>query len=197
MTTIRAFVAIELTDEAQTALLRLQSRLKPLAPPHSVRWTAIQNIHLTLHFLGDISTDAVEKIGEALNSVASAYRPFSLTLGRLGCFPNTRRPRIIWTGVMGETDALESLQRNLGVSLQQAIDFSPDARPYSPHLTIGRVNNGIPIRQLTQLSQILEQERANIGRIADLQVTEISLIRSELKPNGVVYTPLLQGLLKG
>jgi 2'-5' RNA ligase len=196
MTTIRAFVAIELTDEAQAALLRLQSRLKPLAPPHSVRWTALQNIHLTLHFLGDMPADAVEKIGGSLNGVAATYRPFSLTVSGLGCFPDMRRPRIIWVGVMGQTNSLEALQRDLGVSLQNAIDFSPDTRPYAPHLTIGRVNQDIPTRQLTQLSQMLEQQSPTVGRLTDLQVTEISLMQSELKPTGAVYTPLYRGLLK-
>lgn len=195
MTTLRTFIAIELSDEAQAALLQLQSRLKQLVPPHSVRWTAPQNIHLTLHFLGDVSTESVEQIGTVLQQVTAIYRHFSLKLAQLGCFPNTRRPRIIWVGVTGDMKLLESLHRDLGVGLKLAIDFSPETRPYAPHLTIGRVKKGIPSRHLRQLSEILEREQSKVGRLVDLQVTEIHLIKSELKPTGAVYTSLNRGKL--
>ena len=195
MTSIRTFIAIELSTEARTALTDLQNRLKTIVPPRSVRWTVPQNIHLTLHFLGDVDTNDVEKISAVLDEATLAGPPFSLTLERLGCFPNISRPRIVWVGISGETETLLVLHLDLGKRLQAAIGFSPDSRPYSPHLTIGRTKKGLPARHLKQLSQALQQEQGNIGHLAPLPVTEIRLIKSELKPTGPVYTPLSRASL--
>ncbi len=197
MTTIRSFIAIDLSTEARAALSNLQNRLKSIVPPKSVRWTAPQNIHLTLHFLGDMATNDIAKVSDALGATASACQPFSLTLGRLGCFPNMRRPRIVWVGISGDTPALVTLHQDLGKGLKTAIGFNPEPRPYSPHLTIGRVAKGIRPRHLPQLSQALTQEQANIGQLVNLAVTKISLIKSELKPTGAIYTQLSWGELGG
>jgi 2'-5' RNA ligase len=189
MQTIRSFIAIELSDEARSVLADLQNRLKAVVPPKTVRWTAPQNIHLTLHFLGDVEVNEVEQVSQAVKTAASNCRPFSLTLTGLGCFPNTRRPRIVWVGVRDKTETLVALHQNLGEGLN-VINFKPEDRPYSPHLTIGRVKNGLPRRQLTQLGEVLDQEIRLIGELATLNVAELSLIKSELTPSGPVYTPL-------
>ena len=196
MTTIRSFIAIELSDEARKKIAQLQSRLKSLAPPNTVRWTVPQNIHLTLHFLGDVAVDDLEKVARAVGAAASTCPVFSLNLSNLGCFPNTHRPRIVWVGVAGEADTLTALHQTLGEQLQRQIGFQPEARPYSPHLTIGRAKKGIPQRRLKQLGQMLEQEMPQVGQLVKLPVTEIQLIQSDLKPDGPVYTPLARGKLQ-
>jgi RNA 2',3'-cyclic 3'-phosphodiesterase len=193
--TIRSFIAIELSPEARTKIAQLQSRLKGMSPPHTVRWTVPQNIHLTLHFLGDVAVNDLEEVARAVGAAAAGCPVFSLSLANLGCFPHTRRPRIVWVGVAGETDTLIKFQQTLGEQLHERIGFQPESRPYSPHLTIGRVKNGIPQRQLDQLGQILEQEIPQVGQLVELPVTEIQLIQSDLKANGPVYTPLVQGKL--
>jgi len=194
MTTVRTFVAIELSDEARTVVTELQNRLKKIAPPNTVRWTAPENIHLTLHFLGDVAAADVEKIEAALKAAAATCPPFSLALAEIGCFPNLRRPRIIWTGAQGDKATLEALHRKLGQALAKTIDFKPDSRPYSPHLTLGRVKDRLPAKQLAHLGQALEREPA-VGRLVELPVTEICLMKSELKPMGPVYTKLCVGNL--
>lgn len=196
MTTLRTFIAIELSDQAQAVLADLQNRLKTIVPPHTVRWTAPASIHLTLHFLGDISPEDVAKVTDVLQAAAATCSTFNLNLGGLGCFPNTRRPRIIWAGVLGQTDVLVKLQRDLGEKLK-VIGYTAEARPYSPHLTLGRVKEGIPQRHITQLGQVLEQAQGQVGPLADLHVTEISLMRSELKPAGAVYTQMTSAMLDG
>ena len=191
--TVRTFIAVELSAEAQSALLDLQNRLKTILPPKTVRWTAPPNIHLTLHFLGEVAVDQIEAIGQVIITTAQDSQPFTLRLAGMGCFPNTRRPRILWVGVSGQTKPLLAMHRALGERLKTVIDFEPDQRPYAPHLTIGRVKNGLPRRHLTQLGEALEQERLVVGELAVLPVAGISLIKSELKPTGAVYTPLIHG----
>jgi 2'-5' RNA ligase len=195
MSTIRTFIAIELSNEARTALADLQDRLKNRVPPKTVRWTPPKNVHLTLHFLGDVAQHDIDKVTEALQRTVSAYPPFSLHLSGLGCFPNLRRPRIIWAGVTGATAPLIEIHRELGQSLK-VIDFEPDTRPYSPHLTIGRVKKGLSRRELTELGTRLEQALSEVADLALLPVRQISLIKSDLKPTGAVYTPLAHGVLK-
>lgn len=170
--------------------MQLQSRLKTLAPPNTVRWAAPQNIHLTLHFLGDITAAEADDVSRALAIAAPEATPFSLNLGGLGCFPNVRRPRVLWVGLLEESAALVTLHQRLGQSLEAAIGFSPDKRPYSPHLTLGRVKNGIPGRHLRQLSDVIAQYQPTVGKLAELDVEEISFIKSELRPTGVVYSLL-------
>ena len=193
MKKIRSFIAIDLTPEARSRLGDLQNRLKAVLPPKSVRWTALPNIHLTLHFLGDIAGSDVEKVTEIVRTTAAEFQSFRLRLAGLGCFPNTRRPRIVWAGVSGETRVLGEIHRMLGERLR-VIDFTPEARPYSPHLTIGRVNN-LPPYRLAQLGDLLEQEQRTVGELVQLTVTEIQLIQSDLQPAGPVYTSLDRGVL--
>lgn len=192
MTTIRSFIAIELSEAAQAALAALQQRLKDVVPPNTVRWMAPKNIHLTLHFLGDITSDDTAKVAEALQHSTQRHQPFSLRLEGLGCFPNPRRPRIVWVGVGGDRSSLVDLHTDLGRQLK-VIDFTPESRPYSPHLTVGRVKKGVPSGQLRRLGQALEQ--ASVGHLATLPITEISLMQSDLKPSGPIYTPLAHGVL--
>ncbi len=193
MKTIRSFIAIDLSPEARAGLGDLQNRLKAVVPPKTVRWIALPNIHLTLHFLGDIAVSDVEKVTELVQATAANFQPFRLSLAGLGCFPNTRRPRIVWAGVGGETRVLGELQQELGERLR-VINFTPETRPYSPHLTIGRVNN-LPPHRLAQLGELLEQEQLTVEELARLTVAEIRLIKSDLQPAGPVYTLLGRGVL--
>lgn len=194
MTPIRSFIAIELSNEARAALTDLQRRLKAIASANTVRWITPERLHLTLHFLGDLTANDVATVSELLQSAGSAYQPFDLTLAGLGCFPKMQRPRIVWVGISGDTVRLVKLHQELGQKLK-VINFTPEARPYSPHLTIGRVKQDLPQRQLLQLGQALAQEQAQVGQLASLPVTGISLMKSELKPTGAVYTQLAHASL--
>lgn len=190
MITVRTFIAIELSDAAKHALGGLQSRLKTVTPPHTVRWTAVQNIHLTLHFLGDTVPAQIDTIGRAMQKAAQPVAPFALDLGQLGCFPNTHRPRVLWAGLLNPPPALAELHSRLGTQLAQAIGFAPETRPYAPHLTLGRVKSGIPSRHLRQLSYAIEQTQPGVGKLATLNVVELRLVKSKLEPTGAVYSQL-------
>lgn len=190
MSTIRTFIALALPTEAKTALTNLQQQLKATLDGQAVRWTSPENMHLTLHFLGDISTDQVDKINLALQHSVKEQTAFSLSLAETGCFPNLRRPRIIWVGLRGVLEPLITLQGIVGEQLHTAIGFEPETRPYSPHLTIGRVKKNLPTVKLRQLGQQMGQFK--IGHLADLPVTAISLMQSDLRPTGSIYTRLVE-----
>jgi 2'-5' RNA ligase len=197
METIRAFIAIELSPAVRQAVGDLQNRLKALTPPRSVRWTVPENIHLTLHFLGEIEANLVRPIATEISATARKHPSFELLLGSLGCFPNVRRPRVLWVGLLEQNQVLTGLQRDLGEALRGAVGFSPDARPYAPHLTLGRVKKGISTRHLKQLSQVIQNEQQQLGQLVRLEVSEIVLIKSDLRPDGPVYTHLAAEQLSG
>jgi len=170
MPTIRTFIAIELPSPAQTGLSDLQNRLKTVLPPRTVRWVPAGNIHLTIHFLGDIPTGQTDTVTSLLQAAAAQIEPFSLQITGLGCFPHIHRPRVIWAGVQGQTTLLKNLHKMLGDSLQ------------------------IPTRQLKQLAESLQRTEPEIGLIANIEVTTISFMQSQLKPTGAIYTRLEQGI---
>lgn len=192
MQTIRSFIAIELNSEARQVLADLQNRLKPLVPPHSVSWTSPANLHLTLHFLGELALDKIEPTRQALAESVIGVEPFTLKLIELGCFPNLHRPRIIWVGVGGDSETLVSLHQQLGQALHSLTGFSPESRPYAPHLTLGRVKKGIPSRRLSQLAHSLAGQVPTVNYLTTWPVSALSLMKSELTPVGLVYSQLAE-----
>jgi len=192
---LRCFIAAQLTNEARQQLSRLQDRLHDILPANTVRWTPPVNIHLTLHFLGNLQRSRLERVGQILLDQAPPTHPFTITLTGLGCFPNPRRPRIVWVGIGGEKEPLLLLQKRLGKALKHKIGFQPEPRPFSPHLTIGRVKKAVGPQRLRHLGAILEEQFPTVGDLAPLRIETIHLMESELKPAGPVYTSLAHAKL--
>jgi 2'-5' RNA ligase len=185
MHTIRAFIAIELTAPIRERLGDLQSRMQQDLPPKLLRWVGPEGIHLTLVFLGEIPVEQVGPITEALGEACAGHAPFGISIAGMGCFPNTRRPRVVWVGVEEPSGALARLQRDVEGALEP-LGFPPEGRRFSPHLTLGRVKGGGK-QALAALGTYVEQARARVG---EMRVEEVHLIRSDLQPGGAVYTEL-------
>jgi RNA 2',3'-cyclic 3'-phosphodiesterase len=186
---IRAFIAIELSDDIHHRLddveHQIQSRAGETAR-RAVRWVAAENIHLTLKFLGDVSTDQLTPITGLLAEVAASYPGLDLTIGGSGAFPNARRPRVVWVGCEG-SPVLGRLQK----AVDQAMDrlgYPREERPFSPHLTLGRVNENARGDELAQLVRALGE--THVGELGRVKVETFHLFKSELHPGGAVYTRL-------
>jgi 2'-5' RNA ligase len=187
MAGIRAFVAIELSEEALEELERLQKKLKEKVPPDAVRWVRPQSIHLTLQFLGDVEPDRVEAIAGALREICRDWKPFTFEMKELGVFPNPRQPRVVWVGIVEPSGALASLQKRVTEALMP-LGFEPEKRPFTPHLTLGRASRYANRRALAEAGELVTRfEAGSLGRIP---VNRIVLMQSDLKPSGAVYTPL-------
>jgi 2'-5' RNA ligase len=186
MAAIRSFVAIELSEEAIVALDRLQRGLKKQAPPQAVRWSRPESIHLTLQFLGDVAAERIGVVGEALGGVCAEQVPFVMEMQGLGVFPNPRRPRVVWVGISEPSGTLAALQRGISRTLEP-LGFEPDQRAFTPHLTLGRASRRASTRELAELGELITHAEAGVlGRVA---VDHVILMRSDLKPDGAVYTP--------
>ncbi len=192
MGTLRTFIAIELSRELKESLDRLQERLREQVPPRSVRWVQPDGIHLTLKFLGDTTEDKVEAVKAALVRAAAGWGPFSFTVGELGCFPNARQPRVVWVGVQEPSGALARLQQTVETHVAP-LGFPTEKRPFSPHLTLGRVQKHASRSEVRQIGEVVAAN--TVGSLGQMTATAISYIKSDLRPGGAVYTTLFEARL--
>jgi 2'-5' RNA ligase len=193
MEKIRTFIAIELSESIKDDLTKLQERLKGEAPRGSVRWVRAEGIHLTLKFLGDVPADQIGEITKALQKSCQGFAPFSLSCGRLGCFPNLKRPRVMWVGIQEETGTLAQLQKAIEENVAP-LGYPPEKRKFSPHLTLGRVQRRVSSGDLRRLGELVGA--SEIGTLGHMEVRSVNLIRSDLRPSGAVYTRLAEVELK-
>lgn len=183
---VRSFIAIELPDEVKRELAQLSRELGK-AKYSFVKWVDTGNIHLTLKFLGYIPAGQVAEITEAMNQAGQGISPFQLEISKLGAFPGMNQPRVVWIGIGGETGKLLNLQRNIDFMLVP-LGFTREKQPFVPHLTIARVRESASQGDRKALGQLLVSTRLDSGwRIA---VDSVKLMRSQLTPEGPVYSML-------
>lgn len=192
--TWRLFIAIPLPDTVITVLDEAQRALKKAVHPGTVTWVAPRNIHLTLKFLGEVPVAQRDTISQALSRVAEQHGELTLGTTGLGCFPNSRSPRVVWVGLGGDEDALHHLQDSVEGAIAQ-LGYPTENRPFSPHLTLGRVRRDAARVDAQYLGSIVGE--AAHPRAATWSVTELILFRSELKSSGVDYTKLHSAPLRG
>ncbi|HLY29083.1 MAG TPA: RNA 2',3'-cyclic phosphodiesterase [Aggregatilineales bacterium] len=185
---MRLFIALELPSPALDALTSLQKRLQANDTSRAVRWSAVQGIHLTLKFLGEVSANRQEEIITALSAAVDGHRVFELSIQGAGCFPDYSRPRVIWAGCGGEIAVLQALHDAVERAISP-LGFPTDDRAFSPHLTLGRAHDDASRPALAALGQSVKAIEA--ASLAHWQVEGVSLMRSDLKPSGAVYTQVV------
>ncbi len=193
---MRAFLAIELPPTTHRSLRALQrdlaATLEEARLARTVRWTSVANIHLTLRFLGETSDAQRAALVEGLRPIAARTAPFDLALRGLGCFPNSRRPNVLWTGVTGAVSSLHALQMPIEMLARRA-GFAAEERPFAPHLTLARFRREAAPADLARAGTLVQaqaQSPAVQSWSAALPVAQIVLMQSDLQPSGAVYTPL-------
>ena len=182
MEDIRSFIAIEVPQDLKSRMEEVQRELRRTEA--DVKWVRPDAIHLTLKFLGSIRREDVERISQAVGPVIGHWKPFEVCILGMGCFPNLRNPRVVWVGVDRGKQSLTSLQHEVEKRMAE-LSFPPEDRPFSPHLTLGRVRS---LRGKANLSQAVESRKG--VEVGIFQAREVILFRSELKPSGAVYTKL-------
>lgn len=191
MTAFRLFIALPISEEIRERLKELQETGRGKGLP--ARWIAPAGIHLTLVFLGWTEPDLQAKVEEAIERVARLTPPFALDIFGLGVFPRIQAPKVIWVGIE-EAPALMALQRRVALEMAE-LGFELEARPYRPHLTLGRVES--PQRREKPdrfIEWMMEGKDLNIGTC---RMEKVVLMKSELQPGGSVYLSLFESELKG
>ena len=189
---LRLFIAIELTPEVHLALTELQDTLKRQLPPKTVRWTKPDGIHLTLKFLGDTPQDKVQAVIQGMTTAAADFAPFEFHVSGFGCFPNPRKARVLWVGVPEPPKAMAGLQRAVDLHMHK-LGYPREERAFSPHLTLGRVNDSASPAERQTLNDLLT--RTQVGLLGTVPAHELILFRSDLLPGGAVYTALARASL--
>ena len=177
---IRSFIALPIPDPVRD-LLRGTIKNLDDGMGGRIRWVRPEGIHLTLKFMGDIDVTVINKLLSLLPEVANGFTPFELTMAQLGCFPNNRRPRVLWAGVKGNLSALRDLHIAID-SLAGNIGLPREDREFSPHLTLGRVNRNLSESHIHRIGNLIKT--TNLPDSPSWINQTIDLMRTELDPAG-------------
>jgi 2'-5' RNA ligase len=186
---VRCFVCVEIDPGIRKSLGAWLTRLRALAP--RIRWVDNAALHITMKFCGEIEPKKLIKLQAAMEQAFSAARipPFDLEISGVGAFPGWRQPRVLWVGLGGDDDQLYRLFEVVEKA-GNAVGLERERRPFHPHVTIARIKT--PAELPVQLMRDLNDENAGQGRWT---VRYITLMQSDLYPDGPVYTPLARYLL--
>jgi 2'-5' RNA ligase len=210
---MRVFISVD-PDEATKK--EIEKLLKNLAKKHwAVKWEAIEKIHITLAFLGEISQSQILNLNSQIDNLN--LKSFTLSFKGLGCFPDYDWPRIIWLGLKGDLKSLVILQKEIETRLLRA-GFNlgsnppniPDAslgvfrrvplrkfrraRPFVPHITIGRIKNCSPGQRKEIARQVKAMQKMDFKSV--WQVDKVIIYESKLSQEGSVYSQLFYKNLK-
>jgi RNA 2',3'-cyclic 3'-phosphodiesterase len=180
---IRAFLAIDPPQEIFSEIIKIQERLKKDLRG-DIRWVRPEGIHLTLKFFGYIYDSDVANISDVVKNSIANMKALALNVRKLGAFPSVNRPRVLWLGIDGDTDALINLQTRIDKGLE-SYGFKKEDRPFRPHLTLAR------IKEPKGLVGLVETVKKNEDYLAgSFSVCVLTLFKSDLKPAGAIYTKL-------
>ena len=184
---IRAFLAIRPSDDVIQKLVELESELEEAGA--DVRWVSAGSMHLTLQFLGNVREAEMPEIERGLGEALAGIAPFDIECRGVGVFPSQKRPRVVWVALRGEglsrvAEGAETVLSPLG--------FPPEERGFTPHITIGRARSARGAENLVRLLKANAERSFGTSRIG-----HATLYRSQLRPDGAVYTPLVEFPLTG
>jgi len=174
---MRCFFAITIPESLKKELNNCLSQLKPFS--HTVRWVSTENLHLTLKFLRNIPDTQIPELIAKSQPLLQSVEPFKLSVKGVGTFPAKGAPNVFWVGIE-PSDALLRLHHIVDDAVA-SLGILKEQRRFSPHLTIGRAR-GYETEKL--MSRFRTFENAFFGSI---DVHEISLFQSILKPSGAEY----------
>lgn len=171
---IRLFVAIELPEAPRRRMAMMESGVR------DARWVDIENLHLTLRFIGDTQEDRVEDIGRALEGVRG--EPFDLVMAGVGHFESRRLVRVLWAGVE-PNPPLMALQERIETALMRA-GCAPEGRRFLPHVTLARLKAAKPahVRRWLEANALFRAEPVAVSRF--------TLFQSQLGHGGAHYRVL-------
>jgi 2'-5' RNA ligase len=188
MARLRTFIAVDVGKAIRDRCLSLQDTLARAGT--EVKWVEEDNLHLTLLFLGEVEDRTIPALCRAVADCCAEQAPFTLGIESVGCFPNPRRPRIVWAGVGAGSAELIALHDALEPPLLDLGCYRREERKYTPHVTLGRVqgdgNTDVLAAALTKQAK---------WRGGETEVRELHVFSSELRPQGPVYTVLSRAKL--
>jgi 2'-5' RNA ligase len=179
----RIFCGVELSDNVRAQLQDHIWQLRAAVPDVAASWTRVENIHLTLKFFGDVSTDLIPAISTAASRAAKRFGEFHIGVGGTGVFPKPSRPQVLWIGVNDTSGQLAALQKELEKEFSVE-GFQKEVRAFRPHLTIAR------IRKPQGAGRLADAHLAMEFKSHEMKICELIVFRSELSSKGSKYTAI-------
>jgi RNA 2',3'-cyclic 3'-phosphodiesterase len=200
----RIFIAVEISDRIRQALIDLQRELMQNVP--EVKWTTPENLHITLHFLGDVDQLDMVPICRVAKQVASKLHSFRLNVAGIGCFPTPRRPKVLWAGLTDGVEELKTLQEQLTAPLMETGCYRREERSFTPHITLGRIASGEKedAKALPKITGANEEEFSwvklletyELWQAGYCEIESVVVMTSEPKRGGMTYSPAARVPLK-
>jgi len=177
----RVFIALKVDPGRE--LLKLYSLLKALLEAENIKWVDPGNIHLTLAFLGDTEEKRIKILSDLIGDICCDFKKFDFVLAGTGIFKNIHDPRVLWIGIKS-ADRLFEINSLITEGLN-INGFNTEERPFSPHLTLGRMKS---VRDTENLKTVLERYKDH--QIQSVHTNEVILYESILMQTGPLYKPL-------
>ena len=182
MSELRTFVAVEVDEAIKERLTEFLDRLKETGS--DVKWADVQNIHITLKFLGYIEEAHLSAVKEIIRKAISGIRPFTVRFRGAGAFPRLERPRVVFVSAEDGSGSLSKIQSQLEEGLEE-LGIEREDRPYHVHLTLGRV------KSIQNIGALVKLMAGYAGHdFGEEQVSRVVLMESQLAPTGPTYTEL-------
>jgi 2'-5' RNA ligase len=139
---VRTFIAFDLASGVKQRAAEIIKKLKSVDA--DVKWVEPSEMHVTLKFLGEIRYDEILPLCRVTQQITADFEPFDVGFAGLGAFPHADDPRTLWIGLEEGLEPLRELQQTLDAALCRELGFAKERRQFTPHLTIGRVNQSSP-----------------------------------------------------
>ncbi len=189
MKRLRTFIALDLGKSIRDKAVALQESLA--RGGSDVKWVEPENLHVTLLFLGEVDDRDVPAVCRAVGDCCQQHGPFLMSIANVGCFPNPRRPRVVWIGVDQGAQEVVALHDALEEALLELGCYRREDRQYTPHITLGRVKR--EDGSADTLSALLAKKAG--WQAGEVSVREVLVMSSELTPQGPVYSVLSRARL--
>lgn len=176
---MRLFTALDLPGDI---LLRLERLLSTLRPEAVVKWSPLDNLHITTKFIGEWPEERLDQLDEVLQRLRFR-QPIDVELHDLGWFPNSHSPRVLWAGAYGGAELNDLANKTEEALLGLGIAKEPHG--FAPHLTLARIKSAVPLQRLR--TRVQELQSAPIGKF---RASNFYLYRSEPGSNASIYRKL-------
>lgn len=188
MPRIRTFIAIDPGKPIRDRLVSLQENMARAGA--EVKWVGANNMHVTLLFLGEVDAREIPSICKAVEAGVQHLSSFEMSMEGTGCFPNPRRPRVLWVGIGKGVEAVTAVHDAIEKPLLELGCYRREERRYNPHITLGRIRSEHPSNKLTE--SLAKYQNWTAG---ETRVDEVQVMSSELTSDGPSYTVMSRAKL--
>lgn len=181
---IRTFIAIDIPEEIKNEISKIKQLL--ISKGVEAKWTAPENIHLTMVFIGELPVSMVDSYSNAISETVKSFSKISLNIEGIGAFPGLKSPKVIWARVTGDVNSLINVHNELNHNLK-SIGFKPETRRFKAHITFGRISKqGMGEKMVNAVRDI------GIIKPQEFEACGLTFYKSTLTSKGAEYSVLFK-----